>query len=40
MFLGAIGCGVDIRKIVNEADTKMYENKANFYENEMVGIES
>ena len=23
----AEGCGVDIRKIVNEADTKMYENK-------------
>ena len=23
----AVGCGVDIRKIVNEADTKMYENK-------------
>ena len=23
----AEGCGVDVRKIINEADTKMYENK-------------
>ena len=30
----------DVDKLIKEADTKMYENKANFYENEMVGIES
>ena len=23
----AEGCGVDVRKIINEADAKMYENK-------------
>ena len=30
----------DVDELIKEADTKMYENKANFYENEMVGIES
>ena len=30
----------DVDELIKEADTKMYENKANFYENEMVGIEN
>ena len=37
MFLGDIN---DVDELIKEADTKMYENKANFYENEMVGIEN
>jgi len=30
----------DVDVLIKEADTKMYENKAHFYENEMVSVES